>query len=192
MVQSFNSAIILAGGAGNRFGTSIPKQFVKIAGKTVIEHTIEIFEGSDIIHEIIIVVHQNYLDKLEDIVLKNNYSKVTKLMVGGQSRQESSYIGLTGCDARCQRVLIHDAVRPILSEQIVQNCVKALDKHDAVDVAIPTADTIIEVNNEGILTDIPKRSNLRRGQTPQAFNIKIIREAHRLAGYDNDKVFPPP
>src|SRR5690606_14123654 len=74
-------------------------------------------------------------------------------------------------------VLFHDAVRPLLSQRIIADCIAALDAHAAVDVAIPSADTIIEVDSEDLITDVPKRSRLRRGQTPQAFRLATIREA---------------
>ncbi|MCR5235992.1 MAG: 2-C-methyl-D-erythritol 4-phosphate cytidylyltransferase, partial [Lachnospiraceae bacterium] len=90
--------IILAGGSGERFGGNIPKQFVKIAGKTIIEHTIAQIERSDEIDSMIIVVHEKFYDYMNDLILANHFSKVKKVIVGGASRQESSYAGICACD----------------------------------------------------------------------------------------------
>lgn len=179
------SAVILTGGSGSRFGGEIPKQFVKIAGKTIIEHTLDRFQCFEHIDEIILVVHPAYIEFIKDIVLRNQYHKVKKVLNGGSTRQRSSYLGLQGCDPRCDRVLIHDAVRPFVSERIVNECINALDYYDAVDVAIPTSDTIIESISGHTIAGIPERSNLMRGQTPQAFRINVIKTAHELAVLEN-------
>ena len=90
-----NYGIILASGSGVRFGSETPKQFIKIAGKTVLEHTIELFEKAQKIDEIIVVISPEYRYVFEDILLKNNYKKITKVLNGGATRKESSYIGIS-------------------------------------------------------------------------------------------------
>ncbi len=171
--------IILAGGTGERFGGNIPKQFVKIAGKTIIEHTIGQIERSGEIDSIIIVVHEKFYDYMNDLVLSNHFSKVKKVIVGGSSRQESSFAGITACDDDTVNVLFHDAIRPFVSERILRDCIEALKDHEAIDVAIPCADTIIRVNDDNVIEDVPKRKYLRRGQTPQGFRLSVIKEAYR-------------
>lgn len=171
--------IILAGGSGERFGGEMPKQFVKIAGKTVIEHTLEQIERSKVIDSVIIVIGEKFYDYMNDLVLKNNFFKIKKIIIGGKSRQESSYAGLCACDEDTTNVLFHDAIRPFVSERILKDVVAALETHDAVDVAIPCADTIIKVDEEGFIEDIPKRKNLMRGQTPQGFKKSVIMEAYQ-------------
>ena len=170
--------IILAGGKGERFGGNIPKQFVKIAGKTIIEHTIECIERSDCIDSVIIVINREYYDYMNDIVLKNHYVKVKKIIIGGTTRQDSSYAGIMACDEDTVNIMFHDAIRPFLSEEILKAVVEALQSYDAVDVAIACADTIIRVDDKDTITDIPKRKYLRRGQTPQAFKKEVIRDAY--------------
>jgi ribitol-5-phosphate 2-dehydrogenase (NADP+) / D-ribitol-5-phosphate cytidylyltransferase len=187
MKQAF--AIILAAGSGERFGHHIPKQFLKIAGKTLVEHTIEIFEKNPNIQETIIVVHPQYQNLMEEILLKNNYSKVRKVLNGGSNRRESSLIGLNAIENEDSLVLIHDAVRPFLSNRIINDCIKALEKYDAVDVAIFAADTIIKVDENRLITEIPNRKAMMRGQTPQAFKTSVIKKAHLLAIQDNDDEF---
>ena len=174
-------AIILASGSGIRFGTDKPKQFQKLSGKMIIEHTLDVFEQNNYIDKIIIVVNPDWIDLCESILLKNNYKKVIKIIRGGKTRQESSYIGINSIPDIEANVLIHDAVRPLVSQTIISECVKSLKLYKAIDVAIPSADTIIHVNKNNIIKKIPNRNHLRRGQTPQAFHLSIIKKAHDLA-----------
>ena len=178
-------AILLAGGAGERLDVNLPKQFMKIAGRTVIEHTIMVFESHLLIEDIILVVNPYYRTFLEDLLVRNSFRKVRKMLNGGATRCESSRIGIMSIAPPRERVLIHDAVRPLLSHRIITDCIKALDRYSAVDVAIPAADTIIQVDPNMMITDIPKRSLMMRGQTPQSFRLGVIQEAHRRAVEEN-------
>ncbi len=180
-----NISIILASGTGSRFGSSLPKQFVKLAGKSVFEHTIEIFEKSNLIDEIVLVVTPQYEHLAEEILLKNSYKKVSKLLKGGATRKESSSIAVASITETEANLIIHDCARPLLSQKIIKDCVKALESHKAVDVAIETADTIIKVKDD-FIESVPQRSTLMRGQTPQCFKLSLIKEAHRLAKDDED------
>ena len=182
-----NYGIILASGSGSRYGADVPKQFVKIAGKTILEHTIEIFEKSKLINEIFIVITPEYRHFAEEILLKNSYLKVTKLLNGGEIRKESSYIGISAIEDDEANVIIHDCARPFLTQKIIEDCVEALKTYSAVDVAIPSADTIVEVDENNIIQNIPLRDRLRRGQTPQCFRLSVIKKAHELS--KNDKNF---
>ena len=180
---SKNIAIILASGSSERLNTmSTVKQFAKLAGKTVIEHTLDVFEKNRNIDDIIIVTKDDYRDFCSELVHKNNYGKVSNILSGGKTRQESSYNALMSINEDDNvNVLIHDAVRPFTSNRIIDDCIEALGKYQAVDVAIPSADTIIQVDDKDFIRDIPKRKFLRRGQTPQAFKLGIIKKAHILA-----------
>ena len=171
--------ILLAGGTGERFGGNVPKQFVKIAGKTVIEHTLARMEAADVVSSVIIVVHNQFYDYMNDLLLANSFWKVKKVVIGGTTRQESSWAGLNACDADTEYVLLHDAIRPFVSEGILRDTVEALERYAAVDVAISCADTIIQVDDTPVITDIPKRKYLMRGQTPQGFHKSVIEEAYR-------------
>ncbi len=176
--------IILASGDGIRTGLNIPKQFLKIGGKTVVEHAIEVFEKVKAVDKIIIVCHGNYLSLMNTLLLKNNYKKVVKVLVGGATRRESSYLGVNAIKEQEAQVLIHDAARPFLSEMIVLSCLEALKTYQAVDVAIRSTDTIIKIKQNNIIEQIPKREYLRCGQTPQAFDVRIIKQAHELANQE--------
>ena len=120
-------------------------------------------------------------------MLKNNYKKVVSLLNGGETRKDSSYIGISSIIEKDANVIIHDCARPFLSQRIIKDCVEALKNYDAIDVAIPTADTIIEVDEKNTIKNIPVRANLRRGQTPQCFKLSVIKKAHELS--KNDKNF---
>jgi len=173
-----NIAVILAGGVGSRFGASLPKQFLRLAGKYIIEYTIDVFEQNDNINEICIVANEEFFDKYKKIVEKNRYKKVKKIISGGKTRQDSSYSAIKEYDDNPEcNLIFHDAVRPFVSHRIINDTIKALDKYNAVDVAIPTADTIIEVEND-VIKSIPERSKLKRGQTPQAFKLETIKNAY--------------
>ena len=181
--------VILAGGTGSRVGLSIPKQLLKIAGKPVLEHTVGIFAEAEVIDEILILMHPDHLAAADQIAAR--YPKVTRVVPGGNTRNESTRAALQALGETADaddRVLFHDAVRPLLEMRIVNDLVAALDDHDAVDVAIRSADTIIEVDDDNVIVDIPDRSSLRRGQTPQAFRLSTIQEAYRLAWQDPDFV----
>ena len=179
-----NYAIILASGTGSRYGSDIPKQFIKIAGKTILEHTVEIFEKAPQIDEISIVITPEYRHVAENLLLKNKYKKVTRLLNGGETRKDSSFIGINSIEDKEANVLIHDCARPFLTQKIISDCVEALKTHSAIDVAIPATDTVIEVDERDIISNIPDRSKLRRGQTPQCFKLSLIKKAHELSKGD--------
>jgi ribitol-5-phosphate 2-dehydrogenase (NADP+) / D-ribitol-5-phosphate cytidylyltransferase len=181
--------VILAGGTGSRVGLSIPKQLLKVAGKPVMEHTIEIFQDADSIDEIYIMMHPDHLEAAERIGRK--FTKVTRILAGGDTRNDSTRAALRVLNEHNDpqtRVLFHDAVRPLLDIRIIDEVVAALGDYDAVDVAIPSADTIVEVNRADEVVSIPPRGFLRRGQTPQAFRLGILTDAYLKAWKDPEFV----
>ncbi|WP_247184800.1 bifunctional cytidylyltransferase/SDR family oxidoreductase [Escherichia coli] len=178
-----NIAVILSGGMGARFGGTLPKQFTKLAGKAVIEYTVEAFEKSLNIDEIIIVSHPSYVDLIWKFVKKNQWKKVTKVFNGGKERFDSTYSALQGLEGEDNNsnILLHDAVRPLINESIINNCIDALRNFEAVDVVIPSADTLVEVYDDGCISNIPNRAVMRRGQTPQAFKLGTLKQAYQRA-----------
>ncbi len=186
-----NVAVLLAGGVGARVGLDIPKQLIKIAGRTILEHTLAALDAHPLVEEIIVMMAPGHLDAVHAIVRSGRYAKVVDILEGADTRNGTTLralerIGATG-DAECN-VLLHDAVRPLVTARIITECFEALQVHAAVDVAIPSADTIIEVSPDDTIRDIPPRASLRRGQTPQAFRLPVIREAYARAGRDPDFV----
>ena len=181
-----NIAIILAGGSGSRFGADMPKQFLQVAGKMIIEHTIDAFERHPMIDEIAIVSRADYMEEMREMVKKDGYVKVTHVLQGGKERYHSSLAAIEAFTDDDDNLLIHDGVRPLVSERIITDCVKALAEYEAVDVAVPTTDTIIELNEDGSIARIPQRRLLRNAQTPQCFRRRVIAGAFRLALQDPD------
>ncbi|NUA88053.1 bifunctional cytidylyltransferase/SDR family oxidoreductase, partial [Escherichia coli] len=161
----------------------LPKQFTKLAGKAVIEYTVEAFEKSLNIDEIIIVSHPSYVDLIWKFVKKNQWKKVTKVFNGGKERFDSTYSALQGLEGEDNNsnILLHDAVRPLINESIINNCIDALRNFEAVDVVIPSADTLVEVYDDGCISNIPNRAVMRRGQTPQAFKLGTLKQAYQRA-----------
>jgi len=175
------TAIILAGGVGERFGTEVPKQFVKLSGKPIIGHTLDIFEGNSSIDHVVVVVNSRYLEQTRDLVSEYGLKKVCCVVAGGATRQASSFEGLKACPKGTTHVLIHDAVRPFVDDDIIDRCVSSFKEHQAIDVCLASTDTIVEIDGEQNISDIPLRSTLRRGQTPQGFQLSLILRAHQQA-----------
>ena len=182
-----NVAVVLAGGTGTRVGLSIPKQLIKIAGKPIIEHTIAAMQQSPLVDEILVLMAPGYLDEVRAIVRSGGYDKVSQLLEGAGTRNDTTATALAALgDAECN-VLLHDAVRPLVSQTIIAANVEALQHHRAVDTAIPSADTVIQVGAASeTIADVLPRHLLRRGQTPQSFRLSTIREAYAVAAQDPD------
>jgi 2-C-methyl-D-erythritol 4-phosphate cytidylyltransferase len=176
-------AVILAAGVGTRVGLKVPKQLVKVAGKTIIEHTLTVFEQSPQIDEIIVMITPGWEDRIRDL-LGNKFPKLSAVLAGGETRNQTTHLAIEAIGPGDAKVIMHDAVRPLLDPQIIADCVDALDEYAAVDVVIPSADTLVEVDSNDIITAIPDRSRFRRGQTPQAFRLDVLREAYNRASRD--------
>jgi 2-C-methyl-D-erythritol 4-phosphate cytidylyltransferase len=177
-------AVVLAGGIGSRVGLSIPKQLIKIAGRPIIEHTIETLDASELVDEIIVMMAPGHLDPVREIIDRGGYRKVTQVLPGAETRNGTTERALSALGGDECNVLFQDAVRPLLSERIIADCVAALQIYEAVDTAIPSADTIIEVDDAEVIRDVPPRAMLRRGQTPQGFRRSVITRAYERAVLD--------
>ena len=168
-----NIAIILAGGSGTRFDSDIPKQYIEIGNKKIIQYSIDAFTISKFIDKIIIVVTNKYV---EEISMQNPNHIV---VAGGESRVESSYNGLLACPKNSKKILIHDAARPFVSQKIITSCIDELDKYRAVVTSIRATDTIIKGAN-GEVSSVQNRNQLFLNQTPQGFDYNTIMSAHKM------------
>lgn len=175
-----NVAVILAGGTGKRFGQTKPKQFYEVAGRTVVEHTIDAFDRNEHIDEIAIVANPALIGDFEDIVGRNSWQKVKTILKGGKERYDSSLAAIRAYENADVNLIFHDAVRPLVSQRIINDVAQALESHSAIGTAIPSTDTIIQVSGDYI-SHIPPRASLRRAQTPQAFSIETIHAAYEKA-----------
>lgn len=175
------SAILLMAGEGKRFGSELPKQFHKIFGKKVFLYTLDTFKKISYIDEIILVCHKDWIEEVKEDI--KEYKNI-KLIEGGKTRQESSYLGLLACE-NCDIVLLHDAVRIVITKETIINNIKKTIIYKAVDTCIPSTDTIIYSKDKNIISEIPDRTCVFRGQTPQSFSYNLILNAHKKALEDN-------
>ncbi|MDR0950417.1 MAG: 2-C-methyl-D-erythritol 4-phosphate cytidylyltransferase [Candidatus Ancillula sp.] len=185
-----NIVSILAGGEGLRFnygrqegGKKIPKQLAKIGDKTLLEMSIEAFDSHPDIDKIIVVMNKNWMDDLKEILSQDSYRKVDVLLKGGDSRFESSNIAIDHIARHypmAKKLLIHDGVRPFVSEDVISNVINALDHADAVEPVVKATETLVKLDEFGV----PKTVNRRKYanvQTPQGFKFKILHKAFQIA-----------
>jgi 2-C-methyl-D-erythritol 4-phosphate cytidylyltransferase len=173
------AAILLAGGTGSRMGSDMAKQFIRVAGKPVLCHSFDALRRYMPESLIVVVAPVDSLEQVKKMLANDANCWVVP---GGSSRQASTRQGLQAlAEYRPKNVLIHDGARPFVSGQIIHDVLQALDKHEAVDVAIPTTDTII-VERDGFIQNIPKRQHLLRGQTPQAFRFDLLMRCYEEVG----------
>lgn len=179
-----NIAIILAGGFGLRFDKDIPKQFIKINDKPLLFYTLKVFESCNQIDKILVVVPEQFKIKTLDLIKKYGLKKIMNIIKGGQTRQESSYSALKYLeDKDATIVVIHDAVRPFVSEEIINSSIIVAKEYGAADVIVKITDTIVKAR-KGFITRIPDRKYLYHGQTPQTFKYSLIWKAHKKAKKD--------
>lgn len=180
--------MILAGGSGRRLGSSIPKQYLEVGGRMILEHTVDVFEKCEGIDEICIVVHADHLDEVAAISNRNGWGKVRKIIAGGKERSDSSIAAIAAYKEAGDEdiMLFHDSVRPKVSGALIRRCLEAMETHEAAAAGVATTDTIWEVNGENEIESVPDRGRLRNAQTPQCFRMKVIREAYSSAVEDPD------
>lgn len=178
-----NIAIILAGGSGTRMGSETPKQYLTFNNKMLLEHTLEVFEQHPLIHQIIVVVHHDYLAFVRERAAR--YSKCSHVVAGGTERCLSTYEALKVCQAPNDYLLIHDAARPFVSHELINRLLDAAQQYDGAIPAIPLSDTLLEVHGECVAAT-PPRSNYQLAQTPQAFRAATLHSAfERMAQEEN-------
>ena len=176
-------AVILAAGSGSRTGLSTPKQFLPLGGKTVLEQSVQTFHDHPGIDQVVIVTSTEFMERVNDMVKANNWTKVTAVLAGGKERYDSSLSAVYHfCDNPDLVMLFHDAARPLVSARIISDTLKAMETFNAVDVAVPAVDTIVQCDAAGtVMESIQNRNLLWRMQTPQGFRQKTIAKAYEIA-----------
>ena len=178
------TAIIPSGGVGSRFNSPIPKQYVKVLGKELIVYTLEIFQKNKLISDIIIPASESYIDFLYQIKEQYNLSKISNIVKGGKERQDSVYNGLISKKFDDDDlIIVHDAARPLLSNQLLENAVNSAYKYDSIVVAIGARDTLFKKENDKL--NYIDRSNIYYAQTPQIFKYSILRDSFSKAKETN-------
>ena len=179
-IKKRSAAIVLAAGKGSRMGTAVQKQYLEIDGKPVLYYSLEVFEASEIIDEIVLVVgegQEEYCKK--EIVEKFGFKKVSAIIKGGRERYESVYLGLKCMkEAGVDYVFIHDGARPFVDQEMLKRAYETVGKCAACVVGMPSKDTIKRVNAENVVVETPDRSYLWQVQTPQVFEYELIRGAY--------------
>lgn len=169
------TAIITAAGKGSRMGSALPKQFLSVKGKTILARAIEAFEKEELIDRILVVTNQDFVALCEEIC--KDFSKVESVIVGGKERQDSVKNALDLTEDGF--VLIHDGARPYVTAQVIKNVLEDTAKVGAAVAAVPVKDTIRQTGAEGSFT-LP-RASLYSVQTPQGFEVSLIKEAFAKA-----------
>jgi 2-C-methyl-D-erythritol 4-phosphate cytidylyltransferase len=177
------AVIIPAGGTGRRMGGKTPKQFLPVLGKPILHHTLSLFDGIAAVREIVVVVPESHVERAVRLVRRGGFHKVTAIVAGGKERQYSVARGLKACSAKAGIVLVHDAVRPLVSAKSVRDVITAVRRYGAAVVASPVRDTIkIESESRpGFYAKTLPRHLLWAVQTPQGFREKILKKAHEKA-----------
>ncbi len=178
------TAIIPAAGSGNRMNSAVSKQFLTVAGKPILAHTLEVFESASAVDAVHLVIPPPEMESVREQLLAWGFRKIAKVVPGGLERQDSVRAGIESLDPGTAIVVIHDAVRPLVTAELINRCVSAMKEERAVSAGVPVKDTVKEVRPDGRVVKTCDRSVLWLTQTPQVFHRDVIEEAHRSAIQD--------
>ena len=175
------AAVILAGGRGTRMGTETPKQFLEIAGKPMIWHTLKAFEESDA-DELVLVAPEGGAEYCrKEIVEKYGFRKVRHIVEGGAERYDSVYAGLLALrDSGCSLVAVQDGARCMVTPDIIRRSYEAAEQYGACVIAVPSKDTIKLADDEGFAAETLPRQRLWTIQTPQTFRYDLCFKAYSI------------
>ena len=183
-----NIAVIFAGGSGKRMHTkSRPKQFLEYQGKPIIIYTLELFDNHPMIDGIVVACVEEWIPFLEKMLKKFEINKVKKIVAGGETGQDSIYNGLTAVEefvnGQNDIVLIHDGVRPLITEQTISDNIDTVHKEGSCITCVPATETFVVTQPDGSL-EIPTRADSLIARAPQSFYLKDILTAHEQARKD--------
>lgn len=182
-----NYAVIFAGGTGSRMNSKVlPKQFLRIYGKPVIIHTLEVFENCDAIDGIIVVILKGWEQYMKDLLEQYHITKVKKVVIGGDTGQQSIYNGLNELDDGI--VLIHDGVRPFISSELIKENIAVAKAKKVAITCVKAKETLVSVEDNKI-NGVLKREVSYMARAPQTFDVKLLKSAHQKAIADNDFSF---
>jgi 2-C-methyl-D-erythritol 4-phosphate cytidylyltransferase len=176
--------VIAAGGSGRRFGGSLPKQFLKLGRVPVLQRTIAAFHGLPEVGEIVVVAPPAYIRRVEALVRRAGFGRVCRVTSGGRERQDSVWNGLHAFSRPPAIVLVHDAVRPMVSRRVIRDVIAAARRHGAAVVGVRVTDTIKRESPAGFYAETLDRKALWAVQTPQGFRYRLLRRAHERARDD--------
>lgn len=181
MEKPLTSVIIPAAGLGRRMNATVSKQYLKLMGKPILAHTLDVFEQCPLISEIILVINPDEVELCRNQVLSiYPYTKI-KLVKGGETRQESVYNGLLAVSDNTRIVMVHDGARPLIQESVILKSLDETIKHRATAVGVAAKNTIKVIDDNGFVAHTPDRNYLVEIQTPQTFAYELLKEAHQKA-----------
>lgn len=183
-MENFISCVITAGGSGRRTGHQIPKQFILLEGRRVIERTLDVFSSLEEISEIILVIREEDEEIYESICKK--YDQEIKLAIGGKTREESTFNGLQKVSKKADFILTHDGARPFVKKELVLSLIEEGKRYPAVILGTPAIDTIKILDEEHFVEKTPDRSTLYHIQTPQIFEKDLLLKAYEKAFKEKD------
>ena len=169
-----NLAVIFAGGSGTRMNTKDkPKQFLSVCGKPIIVHTLELFENHPMIDGIVVVCIADWIPYMEDLKYRFRLDKIGAIVPGGETGQMSIYNGLDKAreiyGVEDNIVLIHDGVRPLITEQVITDNIECVKKNGSAITSSPAKETFIIVNDDNQMVEIPSRAHSKIAKAPQSF-----------------------
>lgn len=174
-------AVIVAAGSGKRMGASGNKLWLTLAGKSILAHTVECFATHPLIEKTILVVSERDVQEVKKWLSTVPFQDRIKLTVGGAERQDSVRAGLHQLKDSVEYVLVHDGARPFITDEQIKAIIAKVQQDDATVMAVPVKDTIKVVNPDGMVQSTPQRQSLWAVQTPQAFRLSLLIEAHEKA-----------
>jgi 2-C-methyl-D-erythritol 4-phosphate cytidylyltransferase len=172
------AALIPAAGRGRRMGCGVEKQFMQVAGKPLLAHTLACFEAAPGVDRVVVIVppgREAYC--AEEIVAVEGFRKVSCIVAGAETRQRSVTAGFRCIGENVDVVVIHDGARPFVSPSLIQTSIDLAYQHGSAIVAIPESDTLKRVSVDGTVVETVDRQQLWRAQTPQAFHRSILERA---------------
>ena len=178
------TAVIVAAGKGRRMGTEVSKQFLPLCGKEILAHSVEKFEKAEKIRDIVLVTGEDSLQDVREMAQEYGWKKIVSVVAGGKERQDSVWNGLQAVSDDTDIVLIHDGVRPFVTEDILNHSIETAVEMGGCVAGVPAKDTIKVCNGENIAVATPDRSTLWQIQTPQTFRKDLIMQAYQKAKED--------
>lgn len=174
-------AVVPAAGVGKRMGMTVKKQFIRLKGREILVRTLEALADVPAIEGILVMVSREDMDVCQTLLQKYHIEKVKKVLLGGNTRQESVFKGLSALPKDCTLVVIHDGARPLVTREQIESTIETAKKYGGALLAVPVKDTVKIADAKGFVEDTPARAQLWNAQTPQTFRYPDILEGHRHA-----------
>lgn len=179
-----NIALIIAGGRGNRMGQDLPKQFLNIQDKPIIMYTCEAFQKHPLIDSIVIVCINGWQTALQAYANQFNITKLRAIVPGGKNGQSSIYNGISAIAENGNSddiVLVHDAIRPLVSQEIITKCIRTTEEFGSAVTCVPCAEALLETRDQETSGQVLDRDQVKRTQTPQGFSLGTLLKMHEEA-----------